>query len=174
MPRGAPNHQDALRFDERGPNTEQAAAERSEDIADGRRRPGRARVWESDAERKRAYSERLAADFAEPDRLRKELRAERRLVAETEREVTRLKRELARAEDATGAALSRQADLQRMVEGLEMKVADWRSRAQALARKREEERSEREAIDRRRASKPVQKPRLELPNLATKGRPPGA
>ena len=172
VPRRASDNQDALPFDEDDPTTEPASAEHSGDIEDGRRRPGRPRVWASEAERKRAYRERLAAGLAEPDRLRKELRAERRTLAEKDGEVTRLKRDLARAEAAGRAALDRQADLQRMVEGLEAKVDDWRSRAQALANKREDDRAEREEIEQRRARPTKPKQRLELPNLQTKGRPP--
>ncbi|MFN8039171.1 MAG: hypothetical protein U0Q07_08180 [Acidimicrobiales bacterium] len=37
------------------------------------RKMGRPRKWSSEAERKRAYRERLAADLAEPERLRREL-----------------------------------------------------------------------------------------------------
>jgi len=172
VPRRAPDNQNALPFDELDLRTEPAAAEPSEGIEDGRRRPGRPRVWASEAERKRAYRERLASDFAEPDRLRKELRAERRMNGEKDREIARLKRELARVEAAERAAVSRGQDLEAMIKTLESKVNDWRSRAQALARKREEERAERDEIDRRRARESKPKARLELPNLATKGRPP--
>lgn len=172
MPRRASDNQDALPFDEDDPTKEPASAEHSGDIEDGRRRPGRPRVWASEAERKRAYRERLAADLAEPDRLRKELRAERRMIAEKDREITRLKRDLARAEAAERAALDRQADLQRIVQGLEAKVDDWRSRAQALARRREDQRAEREEIDRLRPVVSKPRNRLELPDLRTGGRPP--
>jgi hypothetical protein len=42
------------------------------------RKMGRPRKWATEAERKRAYRERLAADIAEPERLRRELRPESR------------------------------------------------------------------------------------------------
>ncbi len=42
------------------------------------RKVGRPRKWATEAERKRAYRERLAADIAEPERLRRELRNARR------------------------------------------------------------------------------------------------
>ena len=174
VPRRASDNQDALPFDEVAPTKEPSVAEHLGDNEDGRRRPGRPRVWASEAERKRAYRGRLAADFAEPDRLRKELRAARNSVVEKDREITRLKRELARAEAAERAALGRQTGLERMIEGLEAKVGDWRSRAQALAKRREEERAEREEIDRRRARQSAPSGPLELPNLRTKGIPPDA
>jgi hypothetical protein len=77
---------------------------------------------------------------------------------------------VARADAASSAAVTRQRELEGVIEALELKDDDWCSRAKALARRREEH-AEREEIDRRRAlaSKPEQ--RLELPNLATKGRP---
>jgi len=155
----------------------ESSAQQAEDpgagnAEDARGRPGRPRIWASEAERKRAYRERLAADFAEPERLRRELRAERQKVADKDRSITRLRRELARAETASIVAVSRQHDLEGTIEGLEAKVNDWRSRAQALARRREEERAERERVDRRSTASRGPAPRLELPNLATKGQPP--
>ena len=63
-------------------------------MADGARMRGRPKQWANEAERKRAYRQRLAADLAEPVRLRRELRAEKaRSVRLTER-LGRLEREL--------------------------------------------------------------------------------
>jgi chromosome segregation ATPase len=106
----------------------------------------------------------------EPDRLRQELRAERKAVAQKDREIARLTREVARAEAAMGAALDGQHDLERKIKALESKVEDWRSRA--LAQRSDEERAQREASDRRRSSSAAPRQRLELPNLDTKGGPP--
>lgn len=172
MARRTPGSQDSLPFGEA--ELEAVAPEESsaEDGEEGRRRAGRPRVWASEAERKRAYRERLATDFAEPDRLRKELRSERKKVAEKDREIARLQRELDRSKAALSAASARQDELDRMIEALEMKVEDWRKRAGAPAKKREEERAERDAIDRRGATASNGKVRLELPNLRTKGHPP--
>lgn len=174
MARRTRNTQDALPFEDVVSDPPRSSDASSPDAEGAARRPGRPRVWASEAERKRAYRERLASDFAEPDRLRRELRAERRTVAEKDSEIARLKRELARVEAAERAAVSRRHDLEAMIETLESKVDDWRSRAQALAKRREQERAEREEIDRRRASKSPTRGRLELPNLRTKGIPPDA
>ena len=48
-----------------------------------RGRGGRPRKWKSEAERKRAYRERRATDLAEPERLRRDLRNERRRVTKS-------------------------------------------------------------------------------------------
>ncbi len=72
------------------------------DVNDGRaaRGPGRPRVWASEAERKRAYRARLAADLAEPARLRLELRAARKRIGELERSLAGARRDLGRSADA--------------------------------------------------------------------------
>jgi phage shock protein A len=93
-------------------------------------------------------------------------------VAQKDREIARLTREVARAEAAMGAALDGQHDLERKIKALESKVDDWRSRARALARRADEERARREAAERRRSSSAAPRQRLELPNLDTKGGPP--
>jgi chromosome segregation ATPase len=62
-----------------------------------RRGPGRPRKWATEAERKRAYRERLAADIAEPARLRRDLRAARKRIGELEQALTDLRRDYTRA-----------------------------------------------------------------------------
>ncbi len=64
------------------------------------RGPGRPRIWASDAERKRAYRARRAAELAEPLQLRRELRSVRRRIGELEQVVTSLQRDLGRAQRA--------------------------------------------------------------------------
>jgi chromosome segregation ATPase len=95
--------------EETGARATRAASRRSADAADEAPRSpaagrGRPRIWSSEAERKRAYRERLARDVAEPVRLRAELRAEqqnsRQLRTEIDgltKTVDRLRRELTRA-----------------------------------------------------------------------------
>ena len=105
------------------------------------RKMGRPRKWATEAERKRAYRERLAADVAEPDRLRRELRNARRQSAEKSRRLARAERELARAEAEIERRSQREAELDGIVERLEARVDDWRSQANTLARNLESERS---------------------------------
>jgi hypothetical protein len=64
------------------------------------RGPGRPRVWASEAERKRAYRARLAADLAEPVRLRLELRDARKRIGELERALAATRGDLGRSADA--------------------------------------------------------------------------
>ena len=66
------------------------------------RGPGRPRKWASEAERKRAYRKRLAADLAEPAQLRRDLREAHKRVNELERATTGLRRDLARATRSLG------------------------------------------------------------------------
>ena len=164
--------QDSLPFGEAQSGVPPADQSDSEEGEGGRRRPGRPRVWASEADRKRAYRERLAADFAEPDRLRRELRVARKTIAERDGEIGRLQRELARSEATNCAALDREHALERTIEALEAKVGDWRLRARALAERRGDEQVTSAAIDRRGAAAPGAKVRLELPDLRTKGVPP--
>lgn len=72
---------------------------------------GRPRKWASEAERKRAYRERLATDFAEPDRLRKELRNERRRVASRDRRIAELRRDLEGSAARIAAVEAEKTDL---------------------------------------------------------------
>ena len=64
------------------------------------RGPGRPRVWASEAERKRAYRARLAADLAEPARLRLELRAAHKRVGDLERSLAQAQRDVGRSAEA--------------------------------------------------------------------------
>jgi hypothetical protein len=68
------------------------------------RRVGRPRKWASEAERKRAYRERLAADLESPLALRRDLRTERRRTAGLRQENDRLRTRLAAAEQLCAAA----------------------------------------------------------------------
>lgn len=97
------------------------------------RRVGRPRRWSSDAERKRAYRQRRAAELADPLQLREAARAARSAAAETrsvadtaQRELERWRRKAAAAERRTGAA--------------ERKFATERARAQRLVAERDEAR----------------------------------
>jgi hypothetical protein len=68
------------------------------------RRVGRPRKWASEAERKRAYRERLAADLEDPLTLRRDLRTERRRTAGLNQDKDRLRARLAAAERRTEEA----------------------------------------------------------------------
>jgi hypothetical protein len=65
-----------------------------------KRGPGRPRKWIDDAERLRAYRERKAAELADPQRLREEVRELRRRLRDVESELAREKAARARAEDS--------------------------------------------------------------------------
>lgn len=103
------------------------------------RRPvGRPRKWASEAERKRAYRERLAADVDEPLTLRRELRTERRRAAGLQQANRRLRAELialrARTEEAEQVA----EDLRARTDWLATKAeADRRQTLDSLAKVRE-------------------------------------
>lgn len=101
---------------------------------------GRPRKWESEAERKRAYRQRLAADLAQPERLRRELRNAKRQSAEKDRRLAQAERDLARAEAEIERRSKREIELESTVERLEVRVDDWRSRTNALTRNLEAER----------------------------------
>lgn len=105
------------------------------------RKVGRPRKWESEADRKRAYRERLAADLAEPERLRRELRNAKRQAAEKARRLSAMERDLARAEAEIDRRRRRESELEGTIQRLEDRVDDWRSRANALARNLEAERA---------------------------------
>lgn len=104
------------------------------------RKMGRPRKWGSEAERKRAYRERLAADLAEPERLRRELRNAKRQATEKARQLAQIERDLASAEAEIERRSKREFELERTVERIEARADDWRSRATALARNLEAER----------------------------------
>ncbi|MGZ4710179.1 MAG: hypothetical protein ACXWBN_15695 [Acidimicrobiales bacterium] len=127
-------------------------------------RLGRPRVWASEADRKRAYRQRLAADHAEPERLRQELRAERKRVADRGRQLARLNRDLSRARAESADFAAHQADLEAIIEGMEARVEFWRSQANHLEERLADER------DRRRQMSPNPpigraKPPRQLPDL---------
>ena len=96
-------------------------------------RPGRPRKWSSEAERKRAYRQRRAAELADPLGLRDAARAarseaaENRAVAETaQRETERWRAKAAAAERRLGAS--------------ERRLAAEKARAQRLVAERDEAR----------------------------------
>jgi predicted RNase H-like nuclease (RuvC/YqgF family) len=64
-----------------------------------KRGPGRPRKWADDAERLRAYRERKAAELADPQRLREEVRELRRRVRDLETELGREQAARSKAED---------------------------------------------------------------------------
>jgi predicted RNase H-like nuclease (RuvC/YqgF family) len=133
-----PDHPE-LPFDPPGPSPE-LALRPVEPTPKSTRKMGRPRKWGTEAERKRAYRERLAADLAEPQRLRHELRNARRTVAEKGRRLAQAERELAAAEAEIERRTQREAELNGTVERLEARLEDWRSRANALARTLQAER----------------------------------
>jgi chromosome segregation ATPase len=76
--------------------------------AEQHRSLGRPRVWGSEAERKRAYRARKAAELAGPSQLRDELRAARRALARATARAERAEAEAARQRaraDGLGAQL---------------------------------------------------------------------
>jgi hypothetical protein len=103
------------------------------------KRRGRPRIWESEAERKRAYRERKAVQLAYPERLREQLQNERRRVAYRDRELARARAELGRAVEQLDASVRRQETLQRTIDKLEIEVEKWRSRTKELAHHRTDE-----------------------------------
>jgi hypothetical protein len=103
-----------------------------------RRAVGRPRKWASEAERKRAYRERLAAELDEPLTLRRELRTERRRSAGFQQENRRLRAELIAAQARTDEAEQVAEDLRIRIEWLATKAeADRRQASEALAEVRE-------------------------------------
>jgi hypothetical protein len=97
------------------------------------RRPGRPRKWSNEAERKRAYRQRRAAELADPLQLREAVRtvrseaAETRSVADTaQREAERWRAKAAAAERRAGVA--------------DRNLASERARAQRLVAQRDEAR----------------------------------
>jgi hypothetical protein len=159
MPRRRPIQQAQLPLDGLEPRPElptvDLAGARDEpatkpDPAAGRR--GRPRIWESEAERKRAYRERKARDLAEPERLRRELRNARKRIVNRDREIGRLRAE-ARGLAADFAAARRRSDeLEEAIHELEREVEKWRSRTKELAHHRDVERERQRS---RRESKPI-------------------
>ncbi len=114
---------DSLGADDEGPPLAPTADGPVNDDQEPRPRRGRPRKWASEAERKRAYRERLAADLAEPDRLRRELRNANRRVASRDSEIKRLRRaiddsarRIARLEREAEEAAAKQETLALQVE----------------------------------------------------------
>jgi hypothetical protein len=141
-----------------------------------RPRRGRPRVWTSEAERKRAYRDRLAADHAEPERLRRELRTERKRVADQDRQLVRLARDLARLRADRANLATRQSDLEATIEELEARVEFWKSRAATLERRPDDERERARAATSKpppsRAKGPRTLPDLRLQQSGTGSMPP--
>jgi hypothetical protein len=78
---------------------EQPVAQQHDEVPGaGPRRVGRPRKWASEAERKQAYRQRLAADLEDPLTVRRELRTERRRAAGLKQENDRLRARLSVAE----------------------------------------------------------------------------
>jgi septal ring factor EnvC (AmiA/AmiB activator) len=94
----------------------------SSSIEAGASRRGRPRKWASEADRKRAYRERLAADLAEPVSLRRELRDEQRRSRTLEARVERLTAELSRKQAELDAVQDRERDLADVTEYLQARV----------------------------------------------------
>jgi hypothetical protein len=97
---------------------------------------GRPRIWESEAERKRAYRERKAAELANPERLRAELRNERRRVAYRDLQLAGVRAELNRAVAQLEASARLHERLEAKIGALRVEVDEWRSRTKELARYR--------------------------------------
>ena len=161
--------QDPLPFDIPDPGIPAPTTPEPTSSESERPRRGRPRKWASEADRKRAYRQRLAADLSEPERLRRELRTERQRAARKDLEITRLTRDLAQSAATADAAKDRQVELESIIENLEAKVNDWRSRARALANRLEDERDQRRQDDAAALKKAAAKPRRPLPDLRLQG-----
>ena len=139
-------------------------------------RGGRPRKWATEAERKRAYRERLATDHAEPDRLRRELRAERKRVAERERRLATRDGELARAQTTITNQAAQRAELEATVERLKAKIVSLQKQANQLGQRLAEEREraqQRTSASQQPASRgPGQRRELRLPPPAVGPGPP--
>jgi hypothetical protein len=90
---------------------------------------GRPRKWATEADRKRAYRERLAADLSEPARLRRDLRSERGRSAAFARASEQRRRELDQTKQLLARALDAQDELEATIEQLRDTGEHWRSRA---------------------------------------------
>lgn len=88
------------------------------------RGPGRPRKWASEAERKRAYRERLAADLAAPAQLRRDLRDAGKRIGELERAVAAADRDLARATRSLGKCANERDRQGKEVEKLRKEVRE--------------------------------------------------
>ena len=97
------------------------------------RGPGRPRKWSSEAERKRAYRQRRAAELAAPLELREAVRAARSEAAESRFAAEAAQREGERWRAKTAAA-------ERRAGAAERKLAAERARAQRLVAERDDAR----------------------------------
>jgi hypothetical protein len=97
------------------------------------RRPGRPRKWSSEADRKRAYRQRRAAELAVPLELREAARAARSEAADSRSAVEAAQREGERWRAKTAAA-------ERRAGAAERKLALEKARAQRLIAERDEAR----------------------------------
>jgi hypothetical protein len=136
MPRGHPIPQAQLSLVGLEPSPELPAVDHGgakdeaapePNLSVGRR--GRPRIWESEAERKRAYRDRKARDLAEPERLRRELRNARKQIANRDREISRLRSEARGLAADFAAAVHRSDEPQESIHELEREVEKWRSRS---------------------------------------------
>ncbi len=163
VPRRIAPQQAPLPFaaDPEAPGTENPAVEQA-----GIERPrrGRPRLWTSEAERKRAYRERLAADCAEPERLRRELRTERKRVADQERKLARLDRILRDSRAERADLVGRQAGLEAAIADLEAQVELWRTQAGSIEKRLDEERERARKLESPTLS-PRRKGARQLPDL---------
>ena len=132
--------QPELPFDVTSPSTE-VVQETPTSAPKPARKVGRPRKWGSEAERKRAYRERLATDLAEPQRLRRELRNANRRIADRDRRIAELERDLTRAEAEVQRRVERESEVHAVVERLEAQVDHWRSRATELGNELKTERA---------------------------------
>ena len=97
------------------------------------RRPGRPRKWSSEADRKRAYRQRRAAELADPLELREAARAARSEAAESRSAAEAAQREAERWRGKASAA-------DRRAGAAERKLAAEKARAQRLLAERDEAR----------------------------------
>jgi hypothetical protein len=147
MPRRPHPEQTSLPFD-LDPGASQDQDEAVTAPATDTPRRGRPRIWASEAERKKAYRERLAADHAEPERLRRELRIERQRVAVRDQKLAR-----ARGENRDLAA--RNQDLLASIEALKAQTETWRNWLRRAEQRLDHERERARAA----SSKSVNPPR---------------
>jgi hypothetical protein len=172
VPRRTEPNQTPLPFndDPDAPADENAVTKQTENEPPRRGRP---RVWTSEAERKRAYRERLAADHAEPERLRRELRVERERVADQDRQLARLRREVTRLRAERADVATHQADLEATMEELEARIEFWRSQASRLEKRLDDERQRaRSAVSKPPPSRAKGPPELPDLHLQKDGIPP--
>jgi hypothetical protein len=102
-------------------------------VSEQLRRAGRQRKWSSEAERKREYRQRRAAELAVPIELREAARAARTEAAESRRTAETAVRDANRWRARAGSA-------ERRAEAVERKLAAEKVRAQRLVAERDEAR----------------------------------